>query len=238
MRPIGNRLLGFLRRTKRNYVKIREPWHESAQWTKQSYAQEGEDLVLDRFMDDVATGFYVEVGSHHPFRFSNTYLFYRRGWQGICIDPLPNSKALFNKWRPRDLSLELGVSMMPSNMKYYLFNEPALNTFDPSLAKERDGLRNFRMIGTKDVPSLPLSSILDTHLPANQTIDFLSVDVEGLDLQVLQSNDWNKYRPRFVVAECLKTDILSINTDPIVHYLVSLGYKALAKTGNSVIFAG
>jgi FkbM family methyltransferase len=238
MRAIGNRLMGLLRRTKRSYGKIREPWHESVQWAKQSYAQEGEDLVLDRFMDDVATGFYVEVGSHHPFRFSNTYLFYRRGWQGICIDPLPNSKALFNKWRPRDLALELGVSTIPSNMKYYLFNEPALNTFDPLLAKERDGLRNFRMVGTKDVPTLPLSSILDTHLPANQIIDFLSVDVEGLDLQVLQSNDWSKYRPRFVVAECLKTDLLSMNGDPIVHYLASLGYKALAKTGNSVIFAG
>jgi FkbM family methyltransferase len=238
MRAIGNKLMGLLRRTKRGYIKIKEPWQESAQWTKQSYAQEGEDLVLDRFMDDVATGFYVEVGSHHPFRFSNTYLFYRRGWQGICIDPLPNSKALFNKWRPRDLALELGVSIMPSNMKYYLFNEPALNTFDPSLAKERDGLRNFRIIGTKDVPTQPLSSILDTHLPANQPIDFLSVDVEGLDLQVLQSNDWNKYRPRLVVAECLKTDLLSMHVDPIVQYLVSLGYKALAKTGNSVIFAG
>ncbi|MGZ8094792.1 MAG: FkbM family methyltransferase [Methylosarcina sp.] len=230
--------MGLLRRTKRSCGKIREPWHESVQWTKQSYAQEGEDLVLDRFMDDVATGFYVEVGSHHPFRFSNTYLFYRRGWQGICIDPLPNSKALFNKWRPRDLALELGVSTISSNMKYYLFNEPALNTFDPLLAKERDGLRNFRMIGTKNVSTLPLSSILDTYLPANQIIDFLSVDVEGLDLQVLQSNDWSKYRPKFVVAECLKTDLLSMNVDPIVHYLASLGYKALAKTGNSVIFAG
>lgn len=228
--------MGLLSRSKNVYRKIKEPWHESVQWARRSYSQEGEDLVLSRLLDDVAIGFYVEVGSHHPFRYSNTYLFYRRGWKGICIDPLPNSKALFYKWRPRDLALEFGVSATSSNMKYYLFNEPALNTFDPLLAKERDGLRNYKIMEAIDVPTLPLSSILDAHLSANQIIDFLSVDVEGLDLQVLQSNDWHKYRPRFVVAECLKSDLVSINDDPVVRYLASVGYKAYAKTGASVVF--
>lgn len=226
-------MLNLIRRALR---KIREPWLESAKWARASYAQEGEDLVLDRLVSSIKTGFYVEVGSHHPFRFSNTYLFYRRGWKGICIDPLPNSKTLFNKWRPRDLALEIGVSATPSTMKYYLFNEPALNTFDPLLAKERDGLRDYKITGIKEVQTLPLSTIMGTYLPENQIIDFLSIDVEGLDLQVLQSNDWHKYRPNFVVAECLKNDLISIINDPVIQYLELVGYQPYAKTGNSVIF--
>jgi FkbM family methyltransferase len=223
----------------RNIVgKIGEPWHESARSSRKSYAQEGEDLILDRLMDNVATGFYVDVGSHHPFRFSNTYLFYRRGWKGICIDPLPNSKALFNKWRPRDLAIEVGVSVDSSNMKYYLFNESALNTFDPVLASERDGMRDYKITETRTVQTLPLSGILNTYLPVNQNIDFLTVDTEGLDLQVLQSNDWQRFRPRFVVSECLKADLIYMCDDPVVDYLASVGYRAYAKTGNSVVFVG
>lgn len=226
-------MLNLILRTLR---KVREPWLESAKWARASYAQEGEDLVLDRLMSSTKTGFYVEVGSHHPFRFSNTYLFYRRGWNGICIDPLPDLKNLFNKCRPRDLALEIGVSAAPSIMKYYLFNESALNTFDPLLAKERDGLQDYKITEIKEVQTLPLSTILDTYLPEKQVIDFLSIDVEGLDLQVLQSNDWNKYRPKFVVAECLKTDLISLIDNPVVRYLEFVGYIPYAKTGNSVIF--
>lgn len=228
-------MLGIIYRTLRN---IREPWLESARWARQSYSHEGEDLVIERLIENASNGFYVEVGSHHPFRFSNTYLFYRRGWSGICIDPLPGSKALFNKWRPRDIALELGVASVSTTMKYFHFNEPALNTFDPVLAKRRDGARNNKIIEVKEFAVLPLSDILDEHMPANTKIDLLSVDVEGLDLQVLQSNDWKKYRPKLIIAECLKADLTSINDDTVTQYLESLGYKAFAKTGNSVIFVG
>ncbi|WP_426993727.1 FkbM family methyltransferase [Methylomonas sp. CM2] len=217
--------------------KIREPWLESAKWVNVSYAQEGEDLVIDRLMGNITIGFYVEVGAHHPFRFSNTYLFYRRGWRGICIDPLPHSKLLFNKWRPRDLAIEIGVSRTPSSLKYYVFNESALNTFDPLLAKQRDGLREFKLIETKQIETLPLANILDNNLPPNQTIDFLSIDAEGFDLEILQSNNWSKYRPNFLIIELLNTDLTSTMNNPANIYLNSIGYQAHAKTGNSVIFA-
>ncbi len=217
-------------------AKIREPWLESARWMRPSYAQEGEDLVLDRLMGNVPPGFYVEIGSHHPFRFSNTYLFYRRGWSGICIDPLPNSRALFNKWRPRDLALELGVSSISGNMNYYLFNEPALNTLDARQAEQRDGSRGYKIVDVRNVVTLPLSRILEEHLPVNTKIDFLSVDAEGFDLSVLQSNDWQKFRPRYIVAECLGADMHTVASDSVACYLGSVGYNPYAKTGHSVIF--
>jgi len=217
--------------------KIKEPFLPSAPWARSSYAQEGEDLVLARLLDGVDSGFYVEVGSHHPFRFSNTYLFYKQGWSGICIDPLPGSKKLFEKFRPRDISLELGVSLTRAEMQYYMFNEPALNTFDETLAKEMDGFKNYRLKGKKNIQTLPLSEILDKYLKKNQAIEFISVDAEGLDLQVLSSNDWDIYRPKLVVAECLKTNLLQLAHDPLVCFLASVGYAPNTKTGNTVVFS-
>jgi FkbM family methyltransferase len=226
-------LFGFIRRT---LSKIKEPWVYSNQWARKSYAQEGEDLILDRLIDGTPKGFYVEVGSHHPFRFSNTFLFYRRGWNGICVDPLPGSKLLFNKWRPRDVAIEIGISEVSSHLKYYMFNESALNTFDQQIAKDTDGHGNYKIIKVQEVETVPLSKILDSYLPANQKINILSVDVEGLDLQVLRSNDWSKYRPNYIVAECLQTDLGMLPEDPVATFLFTVGYQAYAKTGNSVIF--
>ncbi len=221
----------------RKYLsKIKEPWLYSNNWARKSYSQEGEDLVLDRLMGGVSTGFYVDVGSHHPFRFSNTFLFYRRGWSGLCIDPLPGTKALFNRWRPRDLAIEMGVSGEPKVLKYYMFNEPALNTFDFEIANEKNGLRQYKIVNVQEIKTAPLAQILDSYLPAGAQVDMFSVDVEGLDLQVLKSNDWNKHRPRYVVAECLKTDLEVLFEDAVVSFLREVGYRAYAKTGNSVIF--
>jgi len=122
-------------------------------------------------------------------------------------------------------------------MQYYMFNEPALNTFDPQLAGERNGLRSYKVIEKKNIPLLPLRDVLKSHTSSdNRQIDFLSVDVEGLDLAVLKSNDWSLYRPRVVVAECLKSDLRSLLDDPVTRYLSDLDYLPYAKTGNSVIF--
>lgn len=74
------------------------------------YSQEGEDLLLSRILGDKKDGFYVDVGAHHPFRFSNTYLLYKQGWRGINIDAMPGSMKLFNRFRPRDINIECGVA--------------------------------------------------------------------------------------------------------------------------------
>src|SRR6186713_1276577 len=70
-----------------------------------SYSQEGEDLILKRFFSEKSGGFYVDVGAHHPKRFSNTYMFYKEGWSGINIDAMPGSMKLFNKVRSKDINL-------------------------------------------------------------------------------------------------------------------------------------
>jgi hypothetical protein len=108
-----------------------------------SYSQEGEDRVLSSLLfklhggKHINDGFYVDVGAHHPFLFSNTCLFYKQGWHGINIDAMPGSMAAFQKHRPRDINLESGVGQKAEKLKFFVFNELALNTFDESLAKAR-----------------------------------------------------------------------------------------------------
>jgi len=203
--------------------------------SRQSFSQEGEDLVIDRLLEGKRNGFYVEVGCHHPFRFSNTYFFYLRGWRGVCIDPLPGTKALFSQKRPRDIAIEKGVSLLKGKMKYFMFNEPALNTFDENIAQERDGLKGYKINKTVEIETDSLGAILNEN-SAPETIDFLSVDVEGMDLQVLRSNDWKKFRPKIIVAETLQSELNNICNDPVSEFLHELGYKPYAKTGCSVIF--
>lgn len=203
-------------------------------YAKQSFSQEGEDLVVDRLLNK-KNGFYVEVGCHHPFRFSNTYYFYKKGWEGICIDPMPGTKKSFNKWRPRDVTIEMGISEAPSTLEYYMFNEPALNTFDKKIAIDRDGLRSYKLVDTKKIHTDTLKSILEKHCAAKD-IDILSVDAEGMDLIVLKSNDWTRFKPTLIIAECLKTKLTDLVQDEITIYLNSRNYEPYAKTGNSVIF--
>lgn len=203
---------------------------------KKSYAQEGEDLVVDRLLLGKKNGFYVEIGAHHPFRFSNTYFFYKRGWSGICIDPLPGTKKSFNKSRPRDVAVELGVSQTPGKLEYFMFNEPALNTFDLKLAESRHGPKGYKIIKRVTIDTLPLAEILESLNIPSSGIDLMSVDVEGLDYQVLLSHDWKRYPPQVVITEALDAKYRQIQEDPIYAFLVKQGYSLYAKTGCSLIF--
>lgn len=201
-----------------------------------SYSQEGEDMILRRLFEKQKTGFYVDIGAHHPKRFSNTHFFYKKGWCGINIDAMPNSMSLFNKIRPRDINLEIPISDKKQKLTYYMFNEPALNTFSKDLADKRAIKDDYKIISEKDMETSTLEEILEKHLPYGREIDFLSVDVEGLDLQVLKSNNWKRFRPKFVLVEILGSSINDIANSKEYKYLSGAGYEVFAKTVSTVIF--
>jgi FkbM family methyltransferase len=200
-----------------------------------SYSQEGEDLILARIFATHERGFYVDVGAHDPRRFSNTYKFYRGGWRGINIDAMPGSMAAFHRIRPRDINLEVGIAREPGKLRFYQFNDPALNTFDAALAASRNG-GQYRITGEAEVRTETLASVLAEHLPPGQAIDFLSVDVEGLDLAVLQSNDWTRYRPACICVEHSLGDLSGLSKTDLYRLLAPLGYQLYAKTANTLIF--
>jgi hypothetical protein len=202
-----------------------------------SFSQEGEDLILSRILEDKKdSGFYVDVGAHHPQRFSNTYMFYLRGWKGINIDAMPGSMVPFKKIRPLDINLELPVMKEKGKLTYYQFNEPALNGFSKELSESRNGKGGYQIIGTLEIEGATLSEILNAHVPKGVAIDFMSVDAEGLDLAILQSNDWRKYRPKVILVEILTSSLATVHSNESYQFIVGKGYQIFAKALNTVFF--
>ena len=197
-----------------------------------SYSVEGEDIILDHLISK-KKGFYVDVGANHPFRHSNTYHFYKKGWKGINIDPIPGGMAVFNIARPRDINIEAAISDKKTTLTFYMFNDPVLNTVDKKVALERQ--RNgSKIIGKKEVISKTLKEIFDQHAP--KKIDFLAIDVEGHELQVLHANDWQKYLPRFLIIESWEGDIEKIVKSPVYKFVKTKNYRLIARTQYNMIF--
>ena len=205
---------------------------------KLSYAQEGEDLLLDRVLEKQPIGFYVDVGAHHPKRFSNTFLFYKKGWKGINVEPNPEVVKDFLALRPRDINLCIGIASAPGTLTYCEFNDSALNTFDEQLATQREQIKDYRIVRTRNIQVQRLDFVLSAHLPKSTKIDFLTIDVEGFDLNVLKSNDWTRFRPRFVMVEALEASLSSESfiNEPVLIFMSAQGYKLMAKTYNSYLF--
>lgn len=202
-----------------------------------SWSQDGEDMVLRRLFEGETHGFYVDVGAHHPFRFSNTCYFHRGGWRGINIDANPAAIDEFHRHRPNDVNLCVGIAETSGRLVFHRFNEPALDTFDAALATERAKLPGYRLVARSEVAVRRLDEVLAEHLQAEQRIDFLSIDVEGLDLQALKSNDWRRFRPRVLLVEAREAELQNLDADPACNFARSVGYRPLAKTVNTVIFS-
>ena len=201
-----------------------------------SYSQEGEDMILRRMFEGQERGFYVDVGAHHPCRFSNTHFFYQRGWRGINIEPNPDAIRIFQAVRRRDTNLQIGVSDCAGKLVYYSFDEPALNTFSKDVAESRLATTPYKLVKTIDVPVERLDGVLRKYMPAKQEIDFISIDVEGLDFAVLRSNDWRLFRPKCVLVEALELSLREAMLSNIVLFMETNGYELFAKTFNTFLF--
>jgi FkbM family methyltransferase len=164
-----------------------------------SYSQHGEDLFLTLLLGyERSHGVYVDIGCFQPIVFSNTYIFYQRGWKGLAIDPNPQFRQAWRRYRPRDTFLNLAISKTRGRMTYLIDRQFSpmnkvlhgneVTGFDPAQHE------------VSSCEAAPLAEVLSQHLEGNQ-IDLMSVDCEGMDLEVLESNDWNKYRPLVLAVE-------------------------------------
>jgi len=202
------------------------------------FAQEGEDIVLARLFSGQKNGFYIDVGAHHPRRFSNSYWAYQRGWRGINIDSAPGSRAQFNRVRPRDINIEACISETGNHVEFFVFPEGALNT---AVSARKDEIENHTQSpGKRVVVSADrLGSILEAHLPCDmEIVDFMSIDVEGSEMAVLRTNDWSRCRPRVVVIEVLSRVLENVGESEEIRFLKDLGYVPVSMLYHSVVLVG
>lgn len=226
-----------VRKAKRRAKKVLE----RARKGNTAYGQEGEDLVLASLffrlngMKSKTTGFYVDVGAHHPFTYSNTAVLSKWGWSGVNIDPSPDAFKLFEIYRPNDINVQSGVGVQAALMKYFAFRESALNTFDSDIASRHESTGR-KVTSVTDVPVKPLADILDNYMLGNRKIDFLNVDVEGFDLDVLKSNNWEKYMPSIIAIEQHSLSLKGVLDSDVSAYLEGFGYCPWAKTASTVFY--
>lgn len=227
-RKIKNRLNKVYLAKIRNFLS----YQEGDEFSTKIYSQEGEDILVKRIFEHQPTGFYVDIGAHHPFRFSNTKLLYDMGWRGINIEPNPEVENLFQRFRPEDVFIPLGVGTSSSNLSYYRYPHPAMNTFDEKLVKSR----KTEPISVSTIKVDTLASILKLNLDSNQEITLLSIDAEGFDLDVLKSNDWNTYQPKWILVEIFNLDLINLGSNNMYIFLNEKGYELISKLFNSCLF--
>lgn len=201
---------------------------------KRSYAQSGEDVIADIELGKKKKGVYVDVGAFHPKLFSNTYLFYKRGWSGVCIEPRPGASGGFEKCRSRDKFVAMGVGAKKDVLEYFEFDDTAANTFSKEQAEKSIKEAGRKLKRRINVAVMPLMDILAVN--GVEEIDLMSVDVEGMDLEVLGSNDWERFRPKMVICEDLEFDLDEPRKSGVYRFLTKLGYKMVAKTPYSMVF--
>jgi len=164
-----------------------------------SYAQNYEDVMLWRALREVTDGFYIDVGAWSPEVDSVTKAFSERGWRGINIEPNPHYFSQLVEHRPNDVNLSVAVGDHQGSVAMSFFPDSGLSTADPAIAKGH--VESGWMVTTQEVPLVTLRTIWSSHVPQDQQVHFLKVDVEGLERAVLVGNDWALNRPWIVVVE-------------------------------------
>jgi len=170
-----------------------------------SYAQQGEDLVVARALQKlkIYRATYLDIGAHHPIVGSNTYAFYEVGGHGVLVEPNPHYADLLRRARPRDVVLEvgIGVSGRASADYYVIRGDGQLNTFSKAQADEHvkiGGPQALERVIQR--PLVPIGEVLSRHF-ADKAPDFVSIDVEGMDLDILRTLDFERWRPPVFCVE-------------------------------------
>lgn len=199
------------------------------------YSQKGEDYFIHKLLKFKKRGFYVDIGTNDPVRFNNTKYFYDRGWKGINIEPDVNCFRKIEKIRTRDINLNLGIGNANSELTFFQFIPDTLSTFSAKDA-ERYKRQGYTYMTKKKILVKKLSAVFEKYL-GNKKVDFMTIDTEGYDREVLASNDWSKYRPKIICIESVEHLINGSGKDTgLEKLLIDKKYKKIWDNGINSIY--
>jgi len=205
---------------------------------KTSYSQCGEDLIIRYIFDvlKIPQPNYLDIGAHHPAYLNNTFIFYQNGSTGVNIEPDFQLFSYIKKCRPRDINLNIGIANEKATLDFYVMSVPTLNTFSLEEAKKAES-EKIKIDKIIQIPVVPVEDVLNEYF-SDAAPDFLSLDVEGLDLKILQSFNFVKWRPKVICVETItyseKCDGKKIKDIEIL--LIEKGYFSYADTHINTIF--
>jgi len=204
---------------------------------RKSYSQCGEDIILSRVLKTIGVTkpFYIDIGTNDPVILNNTYLFYTSGASGICVEPNPLLARKISRKRPRDICVEAGIAATRGNLEYFMFKNDALNTFssDEAASAEKKGIR---LIGKKSTPVITFGDLITKYRV--ERIDLLSLDVEGMDLEILRAIDFKAVRPKVICVEITSFGAIKAqnNKSEIETFLNGAEYENVSNTPINGIF--
>lgn len=223
---------------KRLYAKTIAAWQIIKGHGKASFSQVGEDRILDFLFHSlgISQPTYLDVGTNHPVIGSNTYYFYQRGSKGVCVEPDPALCEQIKKIRPRDTCVNTGIGVTEADeTDFYIFPVNGWNTF----SKEEAEYRNSNGQPYSKIIKMPLKNInavIKEHFITNP--DFISIDVEGMDFDIIKSLNFELYGPEILLLETIRfgNSARQEKQQNIIDYVLSKGYSVYADTFVNTIF--
>ena len=207
---------------------------------KQSYSFGGCDLLIDYIFKSKKKGFYLDVGCQHPVSNNNTYLLYKRGWNGMNIDLDQKNIRLFNLERTKDINVCKCISSDNTDKDLFFFHPGS-----PINSLEKKTIKNKSNFSLKKIKTFTLNSILKDYNIKN--IDYFNLDVEGHELEVLKNFDIKLYKPNIVSVEFIdyqmkelefkNNNIDRVMESDIYKYFISNEYYFINWSHADLIFA-
>ncbi len=201
---------------------------------KKSYSQNKEDLFLIEFFKDLKKGFYLDLGCHHPKRFSNTYLLYKRGWSGINVDANYSTILLFNLFRKRDKNIRALINTNSVSVFYYKFNDSALNGILSPQSAQRLVDVGYKLKKKVKMNSISINDFIKKYGLVNKKINFLKIDLEGIDFELIKVLDFNIIDIQVIMIEKKQN---KIKEDEMKLYLKNKFYKLIFESNRNFIFS-
>ncbi len=206
---------------------------------KTSYSQSGEDLIVEFIFEAIKIKHptYMDIGANHPVYMNNTYLLYTKGSSGICIEPDPTLFKTLKSKRSRDNCLNIGVGLTEQkSADFYVMSTKTLNTFSREEAERYQSYGKNRIEQVIPIPLVPINSVIAQYCTSKP--NFISLDVEGMDLQILKTLDLNIWRPEVFCIETLTytEDNAEEKITEIIDYMLANGYMLYADTYINSIF--
>ena len=201
-----------------------------------SYSQDQEDLFINDYFKNIDNGFYLDIGCYHPIKYSNTALLYNRGWQGINIDMNQTSIDLFKILRKKDKNICAAISSSNKEVTQFIdhFYSP-VNTIDKNFSQKISKRFKIKPFSKRKIYTNTLNEIIKKKEIQITKIDFLNIDVEGHDYEVLKGINFLNIKPKIICIE-IDNHEKNLSKESIQNYLKKFNYKIIKRIGFNAFF--